>query len=296
MSVVKSFSVGDGDMFYIKHNSSNFTIIDCNLLSDNINAIINEISSEYTDKKIVRFISTHPDEDHITGLKALFDKLSIPNFYCVNNNVDKNKEDVDFNEYRYRRDKENTFLLNKECERLWMNINDVEKNYGSAGIEILWPDVDNEKFKEALNLANNGGEDNNISPIIQYSIKNGITFLWFGDLESDFMESVKNIVSLPKCDIVFAPHHSRKTGKLPRDWLKAMEPRIIVVGEADSEYLEYYQGYNTITQNSAGDVTFVNNGSDIDIYVSKHDYSVDFLKNYNKPDKNGDKYLGTLSI
>jgi hypothetical protein len=29
MSIVKSFSVGDGDMFYIKHNSDNFTTIDC---------------------------------------------------------------------------------------------------------------------------------------------------------------------------------------------------------------------------------------------------------------------------
>ena len=29
MSVVKSFSVGDGDMFYIDHNSDNFTTIDC---------------------------------------------------------------------------------------------------------------------------------------------------------------------------------------------------------------------------------------------------------------------------
>jgi len=25
MSVIKSFSVGDGDMFYINHNSDNFT-------------------------------------------------------------------------------------------------------------------------------------------------------------------------------------------------------------------------------------------------------------------------------
>lgn len=29
MSVIKSFSVGDGDMFYINHNSDNFTTIDC---------------------------------------------------------------------------------------------------------------------------------------------------------------------------------------------------------------------------------------------------------------------------
>ena len=31
MSIIKSISVGNGDMFYIKHCSSNFTIIDCNM-------------------------------------------------------------------------------------------------------------------------------------------------------------------------------------------------------------------------------------------------------------------------
>jgi len=35
MSKVKSFSVGDGDMFYIKHGSDNFTTIDCCLSDDN---------------------------------------------------------------------------------------------------------------------------------------------------------------------------------------------------------------------------------------------------------------------
>ena len=29
MSLIKSFSVGNGDMFYINHNSDNFTTIDC---------------------------------------------------------------------------------------------------------------------------------------------------------------------------------------------------------------------------------------------------------------------------
>lgn len=29
MSKVKSFATVDGDMFYINHNSDNFTIIDC---------------------------------------------------------------------------------------------------------------------------------------------------------------------------------------------------------------------------------------------------------------------------
>ena len=45
MSIIKSLSVGYGDMFYIKHNSDNFTIIDCNLEDDNENRedYLNEI-------------------------------------------------------------------------------------------------------------------------------------------------------------------------------------------------------------------------------------------------------------
>ena len=34
MSIVKTFAVGDGDMYYIKHNSDNFSIIDCSLRLD----------------------------------------------------------------------------------------------------------------------------------------------------------------------------------------------------------------------------------------------------------------------
>ena len=65
MSIIKSFSVGEGDMFYIKHNSSNFSIIDCCLDDDNKNEIVDEIISEFLGKDIIRFISTHPDQDHI---------------------------------------------------------------------------------------------------------------------------------------------------------------------------------------------------------------------------------------
>lgn len=34
MSTIKSFSVGDGDIFYIKHNSDNVSIIDCCLAEE----------------------------------------------------------------------------------------------------------------------------------------------------------------------------------------------------------------------------------------------------------------------
>ena len=79
MSIIKSLSVGDGDMFYIKHDNSNFTIIDCNMDDTNKELITGEIISESKEKDITRFISTHPDEDHIQGLKYLDDRIGILN-------------------------------------------------------------------------------------------------------------------------------------------------------------------------------------------------------------------------
>ena len=71
MSTIKSYSVGNGDMFYIDHNSDNFTIIDCCLSSENEEAILAEIDYLKSQKGITRFISTHPDDDHIRGLELL---------------------------------------------------------------------------------------------------------------------------------------------------------------------------------------------------------------------------------
>jgi len=68
MSIIKSFSVGNGDTSYIEHNSDNFTIIDCNLNDENKERIIDEIKEKSSRKGISRFINTHPDEDHFGGL------------------------------------------------------------------------------------------------------------------------------------------------------------------------------------------------------------------------------------
>lgn len=43
MALVRSFTVGNGDMFYIRHNSDNFTILDCQLFGDHKDWLIEEI-------------------------------------------------------------------------------------------------------------------------------------------------------------------------------------------------------------------------------------------------------------
>ena len=78
MSIVKSLSVGDGDMFYIKHTSDNFTIIDCCMTEDDRARIVTELKGQSKGKGIKRFISTHPDDDHILGLAYLQQEMKLP--------------------------------------------------------------------------------------------------------------------------------------------------------------------------------------------------------------------------
>lgn len=297
MSLIKSISVGNGDMFYIKHDSSNFTIIDCDMDDTNKESITNEIISESRKKDISRFISTHPDDDHIHGLKYLDDRIGILNFYCVDNEASKVDETEDFKRYKELRDSgEKAFYIYRGCSRRWMNQNDKEKDYGSSGINILWPIIENEEYKKELDKVKNGESPNNISPIIKYSLNNGVTVLWFGDLENTFMEKIKDAIELPEADIIFAPHHGRKSGKIPKEWMDSINPKVVVIGEAPSEKINYLSDYNTITQNSAGDIILDCGLNIVDIYVTNDNYTVDFLENYKKANNYNATYIGTLKL
>ena len=295
MSTVKSYSVGNGDTFYIDHGSDNFTIIDCNLRNsdENKNTILDELADLSKKKGINRFISTHPDDDHIHGIKDLDNKVNITNFYCVANEATKPNEDEHITHYTSLRDSSKAFNIYKNCSRKWMTIGD--DNRGSSEINIKWPKTDNENYKEALQNAKDGTAFNNISAIIRYSVQDHASYQWMGDLKTDFMEKIEADVEWEKTTILFAPHHGRKSGKVPSSILKKIDLEIVIVGEAeDSGYLDYYNGYNTITQLSAGDIIFDNDGDFVHIFTSK-DYNTNFLEDKSKT-KPGFYYAGSQKI
>ena len=304
MSIVKSFSVGDGDMFYIKHGSDSFTTIDCcnygsgRSVDDKLfETHLNEIRNQSKGKGITRFISTHPDDDHIGGLVDFLEKIGIANFYCVSNEATKAKETDDFKKYcSLRDDGKKAFNLYKGCTRKWLNAIDNVRR--SAGISCLWPITSNEHYKDALKKAKEGNSPNNISPVIIYRAGD-FSVLWMGDMEADFLDEVKGKIDFPEVDVLFAPHHGRESGKIPEELLKKINPKIIVIGEAPSENLNYYNNHETITQNSAGDITFDITEDKLKIYVQKkayafkksknpafdssiHGYYIGYLKNKNK--------------
>jgi hypothetical protein len=108
------------------------------------------------------------------------------------------------------------------------------------------------------------------------------------------MEAIEPELNLNKSHLVFAPHHGRRTGRIPASILDRIEPEIIVIGEAATEYLDYYAGYNTITQNSAGDVIFECVGNKVHVFTSKP-YDVDYLEDEGAT--LGDShYVGSLTV
>lgn len=293
MSIVKSFSVGNGDMFCIDHNSDNFTTIDCCLTEETEGPILDELAIRSARKSISRFVSTHPDEDHVRGLTAFDRRLPIANFYCVKNGTTKEDPSTDFDKYRALHESDKAFFVYKGCTRKWMNLSDDARD--SSGLFVHWPDTSHQEFVWALQDAAEGLSPNNLSPILEYRCTNA-SFMWMGDLETDFMDNIAEDLSLPGVTVLFAPHHGRDSGKVPSALLAQLDPKIIVIGEAPSMHLNYYAGYDTITQNSAGDIVFDCSGDFVDVDVGSATYSVDFLRNRGLGNSYGCYYIGSVQV
>lgn len=296
MSIIKSFSVDDGDMFYIKHSSDNFTVIDCCLYwkKDVKETIVKEINAAKAGKGISRFISTHPDDDHISGLCDFVKEVGIYNFYVVKNEATKKDPSDDFQKYCELRDGDKAFYLSKGCTRKWMNEKDETRDH--SGLHCLWPITSNKMFIDALSKAKEGNDPNNISPVIKYQ-SNGFSFMWFGDMLSDMLTEFDTQVANTATTVLFAPHHSRKSGRIPKTLLDKLKPKLIIVGEAPSEDLEYYQGYNTITQNTSDDIRFEISSTQIDIFVKSSTYTTNAGLTDDKKVvryKNSMYYLGSI--
>ena len=148
MSIVHYYDVGNGDMFSIRHNSDNCTIIDCSIMKEDQDWLLGEVDKQRQGKTITRFMSTHPDQDHLMGLAALDDHIKILNFYVVKNDATKDDETGDFKRYKKLRDGDKAFYIHKGCTRRWLNQSSEER--GHSGIHVYWPVTSNKDFKQAL--------------------------------------------------------------------------------------------------------------------------------------------------
>ena len=68
MSIIKTLSVGNGDMFYINHNSSNFTVIDCFLSDENKEKLIGQELLRNLERMVFLQIIDSKWKDHLYAM------------------------------------------------------------------------------------------------------------------------------------------------------------------------------------------------------------------------------------
>ena len=267
-------NVGNGDCIVIEHETGRVSVIDVCKAKRLIESHYNNKQKptnpvEYIKsigvKNIFRFILTHPDMDHMDGIKALFDNFSITNFW----DTDHNKEQNGFDESPYnekdwefyqsiRSGKDYKVLrLYNGCDGLY---------YKNDGLCVISPTK--KMIKEIKNK--NSPNWNEISYVILHKVF-GRKILYCGDSGDlawkHIMDNVSLLGDLRDIDILVAPHHGRKSGGDSNNtYIDKLNPKLVLFGNAESSSKNYgvfsRRGIPILTNNEAGDIilTIKNDG------------------------------------
>lgn len=313
MGVVHFLNVNEGDCIWVEHPSGHNTVIDISNAKEVDNIFENaSLSGNHNQKKypvnpieyladrgvgtIFRFILTHPDMDHMDGIKDLFNSFEVLNFWDTENTkvMDKNtswgkynKEDWEFYQ-EIRNSEQSPKVLHLYAGSYGQYYNQDENGKsGADGLYLLAPTI------ELVEEANSTKEYNDCSYVILYRTGNEKKIIFAGDSAEKtwnyILENYKEDVT--DVDILVAPHHGRKTGGND-EYLDVLNPKLTLFGNAKSQYLDYSswnnRNLNHITNNQANCIILDTNGTNgIDVYVTyetfarKRNSDTFFFEKYN---------------
>ena len=233
---------------------------------------VNGISS------IFRFILTHPDMDHMDGLKSLADNVPITNFWY--SGAIKEKPPFAGSPYREEDwDQFQKFCKGEGAKYInhlagdkfqFANLNEDGASGGDC-IHILAPDA---------NLVQNAQDTkdyNDASYVILYRSAGG-KILFSGDAHDNTWEYVLNNYEkeVADCSVLIAPHHGRDSG-MNYDFLDVVRPKLTLFGNARSEHLAYNKyknvGSDLVTSNQAGNVVLEISSGLIDVFVENQTFA-----------------------
>lgn len=322
MGVIHFLNVKDGDCIWIQHPTGHNTIIDvCNakkldetqLLKEAFllgnfhqkNHPVNPIQyfKDFNMSYIFRFILTHPDMDHMDGIKALFESYDVINFWDTENDktMDENstwgqynKNDWDYYQEIRKKDANPKVLhVYANAQNKFFN-KDESGKLGGDGLYILAP------TPELVEGANTSKDYNDCSYVILYRMGNKKKIIFAGDSAEKtwdyILENHKADVS--DIDLLIAPHHGRKTGG-NYDYLDTLKPKLTLFGNAKSEYLDYAswnnRGLDHITNNQANCVVIVpDNVGELDVYVTNETFAKKRYPNTFKNNSYNAWYITTI--
>ena len=290
-------NVKNGDCSIIEHGSEHVSVIDvCNAenvttpMSDlELKSITERVSGNFQQKKhpvnpveylnkfnissVFRFILTHPDMDHMDGIKDFFDCFNPTNFWDTDNNKEMdfpegspyNEEDWKF--YKKFRDGDpqtnpkRLTLFSGNQGQYWSQ--NVDGQSPGDALSILAP------TSELVEQANENEDYNDASYVILYHGAGG-RILLSGDSQDNWGNAVKDV------DLLIAPHHGRKSGR-SYEFLDTVNPKMTFFGNARSEHLAYsawnYRNLEYITNNQANCMIVDCTGNNLALYVTHETFA-----------------------
>lgn len=304
MPIVHFLNVKEGDCSVVQHGSGHVSVIDvCNandelssemsktivqkdLGSGNLNQKaypVNPITylQNFDISSVFRFVLTHPDMDHMDGLKRFFDELSPANFYDTNNN-----KEIDFSENSPYQEEDWEFYKKLRDEdpdtnpkRLTLysgdsgayRTQDWEGNPSGDAFYILSP------TSELVDESNNSGDYNDCSYVILY-LGPGGSVLFGGDAHDKTWEHIieNHEKDVKNIDLLIAPHHGRKS-KRDYSFLDTLKPKMTFFGNANSQHLAYsawtYRDLPYITNNQANCMVVDAGNENMPIFVTNQNFA-----------------------
>lgn len=312
-------NVKDGDCSVIEHGSGHVTVVDvCNARSPDKEeamsysemlmlkesserlAVQSSARKNYGQKaypenpitylqdrgitSIFRFASTHPDMDHLDGIKDLFDEFSPTNFV----DSDNNKEMTDgWDGSRYRKE-DWTFYKSLRDGKPQTDPKRLTLYSGDDGIHRR-RDWDGNRPGDALhtlaptpalvNQANETDEYHDASYVFMYNAAGG-RILLSGDSHDNTWDHIlsEHADLVADVELLIAPHHGRSSGR-SYDFLDTVNPKMTFFGNAPSKDLAYasWRSRNLpyITNNQAGTMIVSCQSDPLSIYVTNEEFARD---------------------
>ena len=237
---------------------------------------------DHSIRSIFRFILTHPDMDHMDGIKALFDAFSPENFWDTDNKKEMESsswsaspyKQADWDFYKDLRDtkpQSNPKRLTNLSGAKGQYWNQGENNKGGDGLTILAP------TKTLVDQANKDDDYNDCSYVLLYKV-NGDRIIFGGDSHDRTWEHILDTweEDVRDIDLLIAPHHGRDSGR-SYEFLDVLNPALTFFGNARSEHLAYdrwrNRGLRFVTNNQANCMVVDANTSPMDLYVTNETFA-----------------------
>jgi competence protein ComEC len=174
---------------------------------------IDFLRRNYPHQRIWRFILTHPDLDHMSGLKSIYENIGFDNFWDTNHtkpapDFRSEEDEVDWEFYQVLRTgrvgPNPRFYTRKDS--LFAFGMDEYGLPGGDNIEILSP------TPQLVSACNKAGRSNSLSYVLRVSHA-GKSVLLAGDAEDDAWENITSFYgNALKSHFLKASHHGRDSG------------------------------------------------------------------------------------